>query len=655
MNSKLIKKTNRLSSLLMILKQSDKDPLQEDESYLAFNSNKKDLCELTSEISEIQMKKNTKLEKRIKKHYVDESRSTLSSSISASVKSSSSLNKIKDVCLIEESPFYIHKIAQTDRFTDFKRLYNEDPSRIYLKDNSKNWLPVHHAVSKSKTKILDFLIDECDPNMLNTQDLSGNTPLHIAIEKGLNDCVLYLLNKGADPSIKNKDMHASIHQCVISNRPDILDLLLSHENRCDVHLGGENGGTALHTCAYLDNLECAKVLVKHKSNLCKPCSNGFFPIHVAAQRCSNKVLEFLIGEGCKIGCNKLRMLSFVDGDNNKPLHAAVQFGNIGAVKLCLENGATIDEIIEIDKSTPVHIACAQGSFEILRLMAQTQPDLFMEVVHATDSMQMTPLHKAAMFDHIDIAAYLLEKSAFIDALDKEKRSPLLLAASRNCVKMVCYLLAQGSSIKLKDSRLRNLIHLVIDQDSCSQQKDLTEKSSVGQFKVSSMSALERITTEVIKKENYLELLNEQDINGCTVIHYASKYGYVNCLKLLISYGANIAMKNNDKQSPLHFAAKYGRYASCLQILNSENFKNHLNEKDSNGMTPLHLAAKNGHTRVVQMLMQKGALIYKSYGNGNNPFHEAAVNGYTNCMRIIYSIDPYVLNSLNKDGVFIFFA
>lgn len=80
----------------------------------------------------------------------------------------------------------------------------------------------------------------------------------------------------------------------------------------------------------------------------------------------------------------------------------------------------------------------------------------------------------------------------------------------------------------------------------------------------------------------MDMLNEQDVDGCTVMHYASKLGYVHCLKLLIHHGADVAAKNKDKQSPIHFAAKYGRYSSCLQILNSENYKNHINEKDSSG-------------------------------------------------------------------------
>jgi hypothetical protein len=69
-----------------------------------------------------------------------------------------------------------------------------------------------------------------------------------------------------------------------------------------------------------------------------------------------------------MGCNKL--LNFVDGDFNKPLHAAVQFGtvkkifnnqnlvffsfdkkyigNLEAVKLCLKHGSHINEISEKD-------------------------------------------------------------------------------------------------------------------------------------------------------------------------------------------------------------------------------------------------------------------------------------------------------------------
>jgi len=287
--------------------------------------------------------------------------------------------------------------------------------------------------------------------------------LHLTIQNGHAESVKFLLSNGANMTFLNKSNHAPIHQCVLSKKPDILRLLLEDPN-VDIHLGGELGASALHYCAYHDNLECAQVLVENKANMCIPCKNGFFPIHVAAHRCSNKVLEYLISEGSKKGCSKLKMLSFVDGDNNKPLHAAVQFGNLGAVKLCLENGSSIEEVTEADLSTPVHIACSQGSLEILKLMAEKQPDTFLEVINSHDAAQMTPLHKAAMFDHVDIANYLLDQGTYIDSLDKEKRSPLLLAAYRSCSRMMNLLIKRGANVHLKDSKSQNLLHLIVNQN-----------------------------------------------------------------------------------------------------------------------------------------------------------------------------------------------
>jgi transient receptor potential cation channel subfamily A protein 1 len=79
---------------------------------------------------------------------------------------------------------------------------------------------------------------------------------------------------------------------------------------------------------------------------------------------------------------------------------------------------------------------------------------------------------------------------------------------------------------------------------------------------------------------------------------------------------------------------------------------HLNLKKK-GNTALNLAAQNGHSRVVEMLLQKGARIYKSY-IGNNPFHDAAQYGSVACLKIIYNIHQCVLNTVNRDGVTKFF-
>jgi transient receptor potential cation channel subfamily A member 1 len=53
----------------------------------------------------------------------------------------------------------------------------------------------------------------------------------------------------------------------------------------------------------------------------------------------------------------------------------------------------------------------------------------------------------------------------------------------------------------------------------------------------------------------LQLLNEKDDTGCSPLHYASREGHIKSLGSLIQLGACINLKNNNNQSPLHFAAK----------------------------------------------------------------------------------------------------
>lgn len=165
------------------------------------------------------------------------------------------------------------------------------------------------------------------------------------------------------------------------------------------------------------------------------------------------------------------------------------------MRICLENGATIDETIEIDKSTTVHVAASQGSLEIIKLMSEMQTDIFSIVIQSEDSMGMTPMHRAAMFDHVDVCEFLISKGADIDALDKEKRTPLLLAASRNCVKMICYLLQNNANTRIKDSKMCNMIHLIIKQDP-----QCLNTEVLGKFNANTINSFEKIIDELLKVE-----------------------------------------------------------------------------------------------------------------------------------------------------------
>lgn len=74
------------------------------------------------------------------------------------------------------------------------------------------------------------------------------------------------------------------------------------------------------------------------------------------------------------------LLTSLDGDNNMPLHGAIQFGNFHAAKVCLDNGSSISETDNKYNNTAVHIASLLGSMELLYLFKQKQPGIFTDMV-----------------------------------------------------------------------------------------------------------------------------------------------------------------------------------------------------------------------------------------------------------------------------------
>jgi len=53
------------------------------------------------------------------------------------------------------------------------------------------------------------------------------------------------------------------------------------------------------------------------------------------------------------------------------------------------------------------------------------------------------------------------------------------------------------------------------------------------------------------------------------------------------------------------------------------------------LTPLHCAARSGHDQVVDMLLEKGALVTAKTKNGLTPLHMAAQGDHTESARVLH--------------------
>ncbi|XP_062137250.1 transient receptor potential cation channel subfamily A member 1 isoform X2 [Drosophila sulfurigaster albostrigata] len=532
----------------------------------------------------------------------------------------------EQVCLLRDSPFRILRAAESGNLDDFKRLYIADTTRITLKDG-KGRTAAHQAAARNRVNILRYICDQRGD--FNAKDNAGNTPLHIAVECDAYEALDYLLSIPVDTGVLNEKKQAPVHLATELNKVKSLRVMGQYRSVIDIQQGGEHGRTALHLAAIYDHEECARILIT-EFDACprRPCNNGYYPIHEAAKNASSKTMEVFFQWGEQRGCTREEMISFYDSEGNVPLHSAVHGGDIKAVELCLKSGAKISTQ-QHDLSTPVHLACAQGAIEIVKLMFEMQPLEKRICLSCTDVQKMTPLHCASMFDHPDIVSYLVNEGAEINALDKEHRSPLLLAASRSGWKTVHLLIRLGASIDVKDAAARNVLHFVIMNGG-----RLTDFA-------------EHVANCQTQQQLQL-LLNEKDDMGCSPLHYASRDGHIRSLENLIRLGACINLKNNNNESPLHFAARYGRYNTVRQLLDSEKGSFIINESDGAGMTPLHIASQQGHTRVVQLLLNRGALLHRDH-SGRNPLQLAAMSGYTETIELLHSVHSHLLDQVDKDG------
>ena len=127
-------------------------------------------------------------------------------------------------------------------------------------------------------------------------------------------------------------------------------------------------------------------------------------------------------------------------------------------------------------------------------------------------------------------------------------------------------------------------------------------------------------------------VNGRDEKGLSPLFYATWHGHLECLKILLNYGANINAKNSSDWAALDDAAWTG-HLDCLQeLINRGAFIESRNIYD--GRTPLHLAAQHGHLDCVKELVQHGANIEAQEINGKTPAMLAAKEGYYNIVNYL---------------------
>ncbi|XP_065826122.1 transient receptor potential cation channel subfamily A member 1-like isoform X2 [Oscarella lobularis] len=517
----------------------------------------------------------------------------------------------------------IHKAATEGDIETVRRIVASYPDAVYSTD-VHGATALHHAASESALDVMDYLIQKGAD--LNDQDEQGETPLHWAITFEKPEAMELLLNRGAATDVKTTTWETALHTAVRMQSSHMVTILASHE-AVDVNVRGEHERTPLHMASLGEDTDIIDILMANKAYPCSRDGNGLRPIHLASRHGKPHMVNYIIDMVVThFHYPADQVVNFTDDDGMSSLHQAISGGNVPVAKLLLERGCRVFNT-DSRAESPFHLACAQGSVPMIETILNHCKECIRSLLDAKDPTGQTALHKAAIFNHVVVAKFLINKGANINATDDFGRTPLLLSAQAGSKDAMQYLLSQGADTDRRDTNNRNFLHLAI----------MRENDPVAEF--------------ILTRPEFsvpLSLLDDQDALGLTPVHYASKAGCDGPLELMLKLGASRNPKDHKKSTPLHFAARFGQYNAARRLISGHLGQKIINEEDRIGMTPLHIASHCGFHLLVDLFLRKGGIILRC-SSGSSPLHSAAYGGYVKCLSALLSSHRYILNWENHQG------
>jgi len=318
------------------------------------------------------------------------------------------------------------------------------------------------------------------------------------------------------------------------------------------------------------------------------------------------ILRMLIGFSTLLLTTSCWMLPDSNGDYL--IHRAVRTQDFAEVKKLVEENWRLVCQVNDRGTPPIFIATETGNLGIFNYLEKHGADIF-KTYHGR-----TLINVAAYNGSYDIVKYLLDKGISTAKIDTFGDTPLFRAVEGDKIKVAKLLLRQGAKVNTECSSGQYPIHEVRSPEMV----DLLIKhgadpnqhtgKTFGSFSKKTPLHYARgkgTAKALIKAGGKLEA---KDINGNTpLMRKISMASWsrqnVDDINELIDLGADVKTRNNENQTPLHYATQAGVDKIIKKLIekgaNPDAISNY-------NMTPLHGAAAKGRTLCVKALLEKGA-------------------------------------------------
>ncbi|XP_039087727.1 ankyrin repeat domain-containing protein 42 [Hyaena hyaena] len=334
------------------------------------------------------------------------------------------------------------------------------------------------------------------------------------------------------------------------------------------------------------------------------------------------------------------------------VHDAVRAGDVKQLSEIIERGASINEVDILHKFSPLHWAAHSGSLECLHWLLWHGADITQVTMRGwtaahiaairgqdacmqaliinganlatQDDRGCTPLHLAATHGHSFTLQIMLRSGVDPSVTDKREWKPVHYAAFHGRLGCLQLLVKWGCGIEDVDYNGNLPVHLAAMEGHLHCFK----------FLLSRMNN----TTQALKAFND---------NGENVMDLAQRFFKQNILQFI--QGAESEQSDPKDQETLAFPGHVAAFKGDLEMLKKliEDGVININERDSNGSTPMHKAAGQGHIECLKWIIKMGADSNITNKAGEKPSDVAKRFAHLAAVKLLEGLQKYDLDDENE--------
>jgi ankyrin repeat protein/N-acetylneuraminic acid mutarotase len=402
-------------------------------------------------------------------------------------------------------------------------------------------------------------------------------------------------------------------------------------NGADVDAKDRSGETPLHDAARGGHKAMLELLLSHKADVQASGDNWQTPLHLAARNGFRSVVEVLLAHRADVNA-KMR-------SGSTPLLMAVANGFRSVAELLLAHGADANASTSDVRSatqtkftgTALHVAATRGDQALVELLLANKAD-----VTATNDSGNTPLHLAAESENLAIASALMSHGADANAKNPDKGlqgwTPLHCAVNFNQKEMVALLLKNKAD---PNARIETSYY--------------EGGGGYTPLLMATIRVFPDIVDLLLASNADPNLGNDTRAPILNVMNNENPVARQQMLKSLLQHGAALEARDSDGHTPLLLAAwRADKDAMALLLANKAD----VNAQNKTGLSPLHalvIASQNQDVKpLAELLLAAGADVNARNVDGVTPLHLAVEKGKQDLVDLLLAnkADP---NARNKAG------